>query len=124
MNTTCPTCQEQLSVKVSLHENGSYTTYVTAGDSPTTVLRNSLLRYWRWVAEGKLKYQGSWNGKEKRQYYYDGYHNSIGYDQETELYSFSIQMTDSPEGDTWWSGTFKVERGMDIVDVKSETSHH
>lgn len=80
-----------------------------AGNDIGALLYHALVGYWRWVAEGKVEYGPG------RQYYYDPYHNGITYNGK-DGYSYSIQISDSPEGDTWLKGTFMV-RGMVIESV-------
>lgn len=81
-------------------------------------LHESLLNYWRWVTEGKVKYGGP-NG----QYFYDSYHNNISWNSEEKVYTFSIQVSDSPDGDTWVEGSFEwsPHEGIKILDKKHTT---
>ena len=89
----------------------------------STIL-NALLCYMRWRAEGSLPHHSnvSWGHKGPKQYYYDPYHNSISYDQETGRYSYHIQVSDSPEGDTWVRGSFKLQGAFRIEDHVQEPS--
>ena len=86
-------------------------------------IRGALLLYWRWVSEGKHPY-GSSSTRDRRlkQYYYDTYHNGISFDSGTKIYHFRIQLSDSPYGDEWISGEFKVPRGVEI-EIISQNSY-
>ncbi len=79
-------------------------------------LKSKLIDYWRWVAEGKKKYK-------KEQWLYDPYHDCITYSPNEDIYYFDIQIFDSPEGDIWWKGTFKVEPNNDIKIIEENTIH-
>lgn len=72
--------------------------------------------YERWIAEGKPKHGGAfYSAGERIQHYYDPYHTLIE-KQEDGTYRFDIQVYDSPEGDTWVEGVFKVdEYGVKIL---------
>jgi hypothetical protein len=119
----CPHCKIGLEVlvraegqddtfKVSVHRNPSHSAH------KTDRLRSALMGFWRWCAEGKLPHGHG------GQYYYDQYHEGIRYDPETKEYRFSIQVSDSPEGDTWWSGKFRYAGGEigEIADESFERS--
>lgn len=81
-----------------------------------------LFGYWRWVAEGKTPHGVSSLTGVKGQYYHDNYHDHIAF--ENGVYSFNIQTDDSPEGDTWIRGKFKIEPWGEIIvlDQKSYES--
>ncbi len=70
-------------------------------------LKSKLIDYWRWVTEGKKKYR-------EKQWIYDPYHEYIEYLPDKDEYRFDIQVFDSPEGDIWWKGTFRVKPNNDI----------
>jgi hypothetical protein len=61
-----------------------------------TLLR-AILDYWRWCAECK----------PTDQHYYDGYHNHIAFDN--GVYTYRIQVYDSPNGDTWVEGSCQIQ---------------
>jgi hypothetical protein len=77
-----------------------------------TELKKCLEDYWQWIAEGKKKYRDE-------QYYYDTYHNYVEYLEELDTYEFNIQVSDSPTGDTWWEGEFKLD-GQNIKVTKEK----
>jgi len=66
--------------------------------------------YQRWVAEGKKKYSGDYVPPgQPDQYFYDTYHSSItDWDNVDGTYEFNFQTFDSPEGDIWVTGKFRV----------------
>ena len=69
-------------------------------------LRRCIRRYWQWCAEGKSEQQA-----------YDLRHNNVQYDPATDTYTFSIQTKDSPEGDAWLSGRFRLNgRRIEILE--------
>lgn len=67
-------------------------------------------QYLRWVEEGKLIYGWDYKANKSGQYYYDHYHEHI-HDNGDGTFTFDIQTDGSPEGDTWWRGTFKLIEG-------------
>lgn len=97
-----------ISTALELQEEG--TLHIKYSETPNfeNMLRNSLVSYWRWKAEGSIKHTSSAFLGEKSQVYYDNYHESINYDDKTDTYSYRIQTDDSPEGDTWVYGKFKL----------------
>jgi len=77
-------------------------------------LRSKLIDFWQWVAEGKKKY-----GEE--QWSYDYWHDYIDYLPDEDMYYFDLQIFDSPEGDIWWRGKFKL-KGKSIEILEEETN--
>ncbi len=71
-------------------------------------LMGALQGFLRWEKEGKPKY--------RMQYYYDDYHNHISRLDDGDFH-FNIQMSDSPEGDTWWGGSFRLLNGGTDVEI-------
>jgi len=69
------------------------------------LLHTTLDNYKRWLREGKPKY--GYNSQGGEQMYHDTYHNHMEGEPDNVL-SFHIQIYDSPHGDVWWSGTFRV----------------
>jgi hypothetical protein len=61
-------------------------------NSKQNIIAMALLKYWRWVAEGKKPYAGG-------QVYYNTYHDYIEFQPETGTYKYRIQVYDSPEYD-------------------------
>jgi hypothetical protein len=105
---SCPLCQAQFDVHLTF--NPSQHTYDLAIHSSEKVeehIRQSLIGYWRWKAEGQ----------PKDSFYYDAYHNSIEYDAEHKRYRFDIQICDSPEGDMWIFGSFQLRSLLHIEDI-------
>ena len=77
----------------------------------------------RWVAQGSLPYYHGHFGSGPRQHYYDDYHDHIEREDPTPRagiggrYKFSIQTSDSPEGDTWVVGVFIANELGTIVEI-------
>lgn len=124
----CPNCDIPLDLHLdSKREPGGATVTLAASvkvpDSlysergQIAALTSTLLKYWRWVAEGKVKYG---YGKDE-QLWHDSYHEGMRFDPETKRYHFSIQTSDSPEGDSWWVGSFAYDSHKGIVDVQATT---
>jgi hypothetical protein len=69
-----------------------------------------LPKYRQWMAEGKPPYMHASFDKPPRkpQFYYDSYHDSIR-ENDDGTFRFDIQTFDSPEGDTWVRGKFKLD---------------
>jgi hypothetical protein len=74
------------------------------------IIMDALSRYLRWISEGR----------PEKQYYYDSYHDSINKIGDNK-YSFYIQLSDSPEGDTWWNGEFETLNSNTDVKILSES---
>jgi hypothetical protein len=114
----CPICSANL--KVAVNQAGGDTLKVCITDCETNdseglynVLLQALHNYWRWRAEDQPIYQ-------KEQYYYDSYHAGITYHIAKKEYSFDIQTYDSPDGDTWWHGTFRISGNhLEIIEQHS-----
>lgn len=113
MSTDCPYCAGPLDVRISTYMAGIGGTsgqpvhevaLIPLRGHPG-ILRELLIRWWRWNSEGRPK------GR------YDNDHNHIAYDAGKDQYEFSIQTLDSPEGDVWERGTFRVEGNFRIVDL-------
>ena len=110
----CGNCGVDLEIKTqSLGE--MVQVYVGLVDSDANTLKSVFLRYLRWFCEGQQPDHGP-----DRQYFYDPYHEHVEYDPNDKRYRFSIQLSDSPEGDDWWRGSFKVSRGVEIEDIQDE----
>lgn len=78
-------------------------------------LMTALSNYRRWQREGERTYgYGSGN-----QLYYDSYHAGVKPEGEG-VFSFRIQLEDSPDGDYWWSGKFKTLNGETDVELLEE----
>ena len=119
----CPLCLTPLQAVLERNGRGDEVAYqlrVEGAPDRLDILRESLLGYWRWIAEGQTP---SRTGESRCQYYYDPYHNHIKYVEAEKVYEFSIQTFDSPDGDTWWSGKFKLTRLMEIELLKDGTSN-
>jgi len=74
------------------------------------MLMAALRGYQNWVKKGKPKYKAE-------QYFYDDYHNHIDEIGEN-LFGFHIQIDDSPDGDTWVKGEFKLINDVDVEITK------
>lgn len=119
----CPLCLTPLRAVLESYDTTGVEIYrlrVEGAPDRLDILRESLVRYWRWKAEGEKPNAKS--GQKNGQYYYDPYHHHIEYLEAEKLYKFSIQTCDSPDGDTWWNGTFKLSRLMEIQLVEEGTS--
>lgn len=104
MSSGCPICSADLEIKI--YTSSSKTKVITKeSDKHQNLIRRALIGYWRWICEGK----------PKNQYYHDNYHNHIEY-IEDDIYYFRIQIFDSPEGDTWISGRFRVS-GLSCIEI-------
>lgn len=65
----------------------------------------------RWEAEGK---------KENEQLYYKGVYHING-----DIFHFSIRTSDSPSGNTWWHGEFRLlNGGIDIEILKEDWAYN
>jgi hypothetical protein len=74
------------------------------------IIKEALLDYMRWVTEGK----------PEKQHYYDSYHDYINYLGDG-IYEYRIQIYDSPEGDKWIRGKFKIKyQGIEILESYME----
>ncbi len=74
----------------------------------------------RWEEAGKLP-SGYENGE---QLYYDHYHFGVK-PTSNDTWLFSIQTYDSPDGDEWWHGEFRVLPGgvdVEIVNDRYESN--
>ncbi len=125
---TCPECHAELHAKLArdYQDHEVYRLNLEGkANSKINILLETLHLYWRWMAEGQKPYFSAYssNKDDKKQYYYDTYHNSMHYHQETDTYSFSIQTSDSPEGDTWWRGSFQYNNGRGIINITGKTEH-
>lgn len=96
------------------------------GVTPVTQLKQTDLEeiwtnYERWEKEGQPPY-GQYATNAKGQYYYDHYHDHISpAEGKKNTYEFSIQVYDSPEGDTWIVGEFVRENGkIQIIEQHAE----
>lgn len=106
----CLYCYGPLTVSATLQEN-NVAKFILEKDYGcssvsviTSTLHSKLLSYWRWCAEGK----------SENQHYYDDYRDHIEW--VGPHYKFSIQLSDSPEGDTWVRGTFTYLAGCVKID--------
>ena len=115
----CPNCGEKFRTFVKLNDDDTYRTWVESRNGRESLLRSSLLGYWRWIAEGKSQFGPSCSG-EQAQYFYDPYHNHIAFNSNTRQYEFSIQVSDSPDGDVWWNGSFTVVRAMEFKEIQGK----
>lgn len=99
----CPNCYSEFNLRVhSL--NNKVETHIELAVSQKNLVRKALYNYWKWVAEGKPEFK-------KDQYFYDSYHDYIEflyYDGKDAIYKYNIQVFDSPEGDDWVSGYFRL----------------
>lgn len=77
-------------------------------------LLSALRNYERWVREGQPKHR-------EQQHYYDGYHEAVYPTDSPDVFRFSVQTFDSPDGDTWWRGEFRLIDGIDVELLKSVT---
>lgn len=119
--TMCPECKADLEVSVSLDVKMDKTT-----ELQHTIL-GAIRNYHRWKAEGEkpyMQYRPHDCCIDESQLYYDDYHARIEYDYDSDTYSFSIQLYDSPEGDTWIRGKARLvnkwNRGLWIEIVEKE----
>ena len=91
---------------------------------PSHELERLLPLYRRWEQEGRppFRYDSYDNPPRKAQYYYDAYHDCIRKNDDG-TYRFDIQAFDSPEGDTWVHGTFRLEDGrVTIIEQSAYTN--
>lgn len=106
---TCPLCSADLKLYPRV-EQGNATIHLTVvidDESKMNLLRETLLRYWRWLAEEK-----------RTTLYYDDYRRHLRYNTTQNTYEFAFQVFDSPHGDTWWHGAFQVTSVMEITLVR------
>ncbi len=103
----CPLCGVELEATMKQHwtEPTKLTLSLRAMNEH---LLQALHGYWRWCAEGQPKHGD--------QYYYDDCHDFIEYDAKRKDYRYHIQTYNSPHGDTWVQGRFRVEGGR-IIEV-------
>ena len=83
------------------------------------MLHATLADYKRWLLDGKPKYGYQSRGGE--QMYYDTYHCQLRGEPDGEM-MFTIQIHDSPEGDIWWRGRFRVrpDGTLKVLESKAE----
>ena len=98
---TCPVCKAELQASATQGPDEKLTVQLKEKDTLENLLYRHLLQFWRCRGEGDRSYRDE-------QYYYDPYHGHIEYDKGTNTYVFSIQTYDSPEGDTWLHGEFRL----------------
>lgn len=68
----------------------------------------------RWIADGSRPY--------REQYIWDYYHDALApTESDPSLFNFSIQISDSPEGDTWWTGQCRFVNGNTDAEILRET---
>ena len=110
----CPNCHLEMDIALAtVGVNRAVIVDPTIKMTKKNRVNGTLLKYWRWVAEGKPKY-------ETEQWYYDDYHDAIEYLGDN-LYRYRIQTFDSPEGDVWIEGTFRVtSTGIEIVEGRDD----
>lgn len=77
-------------------------------------------RYKRWVREGRKPYYQDGSHVllpiSKKQFFYDTYHESL-IEAGTDQFEFRVQTSDSPEGDTWVEGKFRVNPLETVVEI-------
>lgn len=110
MSSGCPICSASLDIRIYA-SSSTNEIIIKNSDIDENLIRKALISYWRWICEGK----------PKDQYYYDDYHNHINH-IENNIYKFRIQTFDSPEGDTWISGKFRLLglSSIEILEKKTE----
>lgn len=86
----------------------------------TSDISRILRGYRRWISEGKPPHGNQFDAqKRKPQYYYDSYHECLT-EEADGTFRFNVQTFDSPEGDMWVRGKFKIgQGGIDIVEQSS-----
>lgn len=102
----CPICDGKLEITGQLDSDGKIGFSINRVENDYNHLLYVLHKYWQWRCEGA-------NPR------YDIYHENMEWHPETKTYSFDIQVHDSPDGDTWWRGEFKVTAGI-IQIIKQE----
>ena len=106
----CPVCKNKLSINIQA-VNNDHIINVNSLDTTENLIRKALVKHWRWVTEGC----------PKKQYYYDPYYDCIEFLGD-DIYRFHIQIHDSPMGDTWIKGKFRVKKYFcDIEILEQET---
>jgi hypothetical protein len=65
------------------------------------MLKAAVINFHKWDSEGRPKH-----GSE--QFYYDNYHDHIERTDQPNVYYFDVQTFDSPDFDTWVSGTVEI----------------
>jgi hypothetical protein len=117
----CPNCRIPVFATMSCEQDGRYHLNLSRDDDRLSTLYEAFQRFLRWKAEGERPHGNTpVKSGEKTQYYYDGYHSHIAYDQAKDEYTFSIQVSDSPDGDTWWKGRFNLWGGCQIQKILEE----
>lgn len=99
--TRCPHCRADIEVSAEQDADEALRIHLEEKDTFENYLLECLYNFWRCRGEDDRKYKDE-------QYYYDPYHKHIEYDKKTDTYNFCIQIHDSPEGDTWVHGKFKL----------------
>lgn len=78
-------------------------------------LSRILQGYRRWVQEGKPPHGGQFDVQQRKpQYYYDSYHEALA-ECGDGTFTFNVQTFDSPDGDTWVRGKFKIGEGGIVI---------
>lgn len=123
----CPLCGGRFIPKIESRrlENGNFEIDISSeSHQPREAeLLAHLISWWQWKAEGEPP---PWNsrmmdtppphGWGSHHDNYRSYFKWLG----GSRYSFSIQISDSPDGDTWWRGEIKVSRGA-VEIIEQET---
>lgn len=83
------------------------------------MLMSALRGFQRWEREGKLP-RGFGHGQ---QHFYDPYHDEVRRTDEANVFTFRIQVFDSPDGDEWLRGRFRLINDMDVEVLESDVEH-
>lgn len=88
------------------------------------IIKNTLPSYWRWAVEGRHPSRRAYSTKKNIQNYFNDYEIDFEYDETLDIYSFRIKLDDSPEGDTWVKGSFRIKPAWEIEIINKETYYN
>ncbi len=121
----CPVCRQKFPYRVSVISADDNTGQALLQVQPDTRKVDHSLELWiakvwiqyaRWVIDGKKPY----GYRADEQLYYDSYHTGISKTDDKNLYTFSFQTFDSPEGDSWMNGKFSFDgTTFEVTEKKS-----
>lgn len=103
----CPNCGNHFELTICLQDDDWWVELSNEEDFIKT-LRSLLFVYWKTISEGK-----KYNTQKHRKRY-------IKYLPEEDVYKFDIQISDSPQGDSWRRGKFRCKHYLNIEIIEKE----
>lgn len=79
------------------------------------LLMTTLRGYQAWIKDGSKPYAlRSGLPPEQTQWLYDPYYYYMSQEGDSNRFRFNIQISDHPDGDTWWEGSFELINDIDV----------